>query len=259
MALGLEFRQTVAQGEAARIWNLYKFKSPSELILETLALTMKVLVLDGTLESADARLIRSDDSGLIRVKSTIREPGRRRFAISHEIGHWLLHKGRSQIFACTNQDMLATYKTNPDEADANFFASALLMPEHLFRPRIQNQTFSKVLISDLADYFQTSLTATAIRYCYLTEDYCAVVSVFDGKISWWRGSNNFENRFWIHNGTKISATSIAAKTIPGQMESSEIDITEWSARGAYRGSDTFIEESVSFKNYDYTLVFLRLP
>jgi IrrE N-terminal-like domain len=100
---------------------------------------------------------------LIRVKEDILEPGRKRFAIAHDMGHWLLHKNVSQVLACTSEDMVAKYKASAPEIEANYFAAELLMPEKLFAPRIDRASLSVRLIKDLAADFQTTLTATAIR------------------------------------------------------------------------------------------------
>ena len=95
--------------EATRLWNLYGFETSADLVLEDLALAMGVVVLDGNLQAADAWLVRKGDKGIIRVRNTIPESGRRRFAVAHELGHWSLHKSLSQLLSCTSEDMLARY------------------------------------------------------------------------------------------------------------------------------------------------------
>ena len=74
---------------------------------------------------------------MIRTKRGIREEGRKRFAIAHELGHWFLHENESQFFVCTAEQM-REYKGSPTEVEANIFASELLMPTFLFRPLAEN-------------------------------------------------------------------------------------------------------------------------
>ena len=74
--------------------------------------------------------------GLIRVRQDIPEVGRKRFAVGHEIGHWILHEKISQFLACTTEDLAATYKNSDPELEANYFSSELLMPERLFAASI---------------------------------------------------------------------------------------------------------------------------
>jgi Zn-dependent peptidase ImmA (M78 family) len=200
--------KAVAAAEGLRVWNLYGFKTPTDLVLEDLAFAMGVLVVCGRLENCDARLLRKGERGLIRVSDAISEPGRRRFAIAHELGHWELHKNVSQAVACTSEDMVKKYKASPEEVEANYFASSLLMPEPLFGPRCDGKRPSVELVRTLADEFGTSLTATAIRIVELSQDYCAVVFSENGRVRWFRASEAFEGAFWQDPGSRLPATSV---------------------------------------------------
>lgn len=73
--------RVLAVGAAIKLWKLYCFPSARELVLEDLALALGVLVVEGPLDTADARLVRSGSRGLIRVKEDIPERGRKRFAL----------------------------------------------------------------------------------------------------------------------------------------------------------------------------------
>ena len=53
-------------------------------------------------------------------------PGRRRFTISHELGHWCLHRRDGPV-------VCHAYSADPVEAQADEFAAALLMPAYLIR------------------------------------------------------------------------------------------------------------------------------
>jgi hypothetical protein len=66
-------------------------------------------------------------------------PSRRRFTISHELGHWCLHRTRGAVW-CRSQAVdppeqsgpaAARRSYPPEESEANEFAAALLMPAHL--------------------------------------------------------------------------------------------------------------------------------
>ena len=109
---------------AGKIWSKYEFAPPGELAVEDLAMAMGIYVVDAKLDSASARLVRSGNTGLIRVSDRIRNTGQRRFAIAHEIGHFVMHKKVSQLLACTDTDIRSSYKSSGYEVEASIFAGA---------------------------------------------------------------------------------------------------------------------------------------
>jgi len=251
-----------AVGRAIQLWTLYGFSSPSELVLEDLALALGVLVMEAPLDRADARLIRKGCRGLVRLKVDIAEPGRKRFALAHELGHWLLHKELSQIRACTDQNMVNKYKASAPEVEANYFAAELLMPEKLFTPRLKKSRLSFDLIKSLAQEFGTSLTATAIRCAEVTDDYWAIVVSENGAVKWWRGSENFEECFWIEAGTPVSPNTVAGSIFqgePAQTTPIEVDTAEWAECKPDYDHEILIEEALQLDACNQVLSLLYLP
>ena len=247
--------------EAAGLWRRYGFSTPADLVLEDLAYALGVLVLEAPLDTADARLLRKGSRGLIRVNRDIPEPGRKRFAVAHELGHWLLHKTTSQIIACTNEDMVARYKASPAEVEANYFAAELLMPERLFLPHVRGVSPTFDLIKQLASVFTTTLTATAVRLVELSDDYCAVVVSQSGRIKWWRGSDKFEEKCWIDAGTVLSERSVAAAYFSGRepvLGSEELDAEAWLARCPGGPGTKVVEQAIPLGKYGTVISLVRL-
>ena len=107
------------------------------------------------------------------------------------------------------------YKSQNDkELEANLFAAELLLPETMFRRKLEKTIPSFELIETLAGEFQTTLTATAIRYIDLCEEQCAIVFSTNGKVIWSRRSPDFHR--WITPGRKVSSYSLAADFFRGQ-------------------------------------------
>jgi len=256
-----EYRMTIAQGEPERWWRLYGFTEPEDLSLEDLALARGVIMTYGPMEQMEARLVRSGNVGLIRVRQDIPEIGRKRFAIAHELGHWELHKDISQLFACTSDDMIASYKRSDPEGEANIFASGLLMPSNLFQKQSEGTIFSLNTVRKLAAYFLTSLTATSIRYVSLSQDYCAMVVSENRKIRWWHASNTFKELFHLSAGTDLSPnTSAGSFFLKGEKPRGpeEIDIEAWTDSNPRPDLSAFIEESIYMQRYNKMLTLLRL-
>lgn len=255
--------RTLAAAEAQKLWRLYGFTSPKQLVIEDLAMARGILVMDGKLDSSAARLVRSGDTGIARISDRIREPGRRKFAIAHEIGHWELHKNQSQLLACTDDDMLVRYGTSRLEIEASIFAGSLLMPEHLIVERAGGRRPTKTVLDNLCTYFGTTLTATALRFVETANDYYVFVMSENNRIRWWRASDSFgEHELWIDNRTALPRDSAAACFFRGEAVPSEpqpIDLAAWLNDLPGINSDTIIEQAFPLPAYGQVISILWLP
>ncbi|MGR0277737.1 ImmA/IrrE family metallo-endopeptidase [Marinomonas dokdonensis] len=95
---------------------------------------------------------------------------RQRFTIAHEIGHFILHRhlmgtGITDNVAYRTDGDMKNSKIKPShEAEANRFAASLLLPKEQVVDKFKEMTGSvDNKISQLADYFEVSLTAMTIR------------------------------------------------------------------------------------------------
>lgn len=255
--------KVVPAAEARRLWRRYGWTSPKELVPEDLAMALGIVVMDGRLDSAVARLVRSGERGIVRVSDRIRGSGRRRFAIAHEIGHWQLHRNQSHLLACTDADMLARYGASPLEVEASVFAGSLLMPEHLFIERVNGRRPTSIVIDDLCDYFGTTLTATTLRYVETSNDYYVFVLSENNRIRWWRASDSFgEHNLWIENRTPVPPNSAAASFFRGEpvpTRAQHVDLREWldNLPGIY--GDTIVEQAFALPSYGQVISILWLP
>jgi Zn-dependent peptidase ImmA (M78 family) len=108
----------------------------------------------------------------VNAAEAARSPGRRRFTIAHELGHWCLHCGdrhdpQARAVApvwCRPADIggeAPRLRTSARiEADANRFAAALLMPEKLVRDQA---AAARLSIPLLAHRFGVSMPAMQVR------------------------------------------------------------------------------------------------
>jgi Zn-dependent peptidase ImmA (M78 family) len=223
----------MATGEAVKLWRRYGWSTPKELVLEDLGFVLGVIIFEDRLDSADARLVRKRDRGLIRIRSDIPQRGRKRYAAAHELGHWLLHKQLSQILACTSDEMSGNYKGSEPEIEANWFAAELLMPERLFGAAIMETPPNADTINSLADEYGTTCTATAVRFVELSREHCAMIIAENGRVRWWRASEEFERSMWIKPGLAVSERTLAGRffqagSVPKAVQ--EIGIDEWADR-----------------------------
>jgi hypothetical protein len=206
-----------------------RIERPSEILIEEIAFEHGAVVQYEPLRGADGRLVRMGTRAIIRVRNDIPELGRRRFIIAHELGHLLLGHGVNILKLCKEPDFLEWQKDHRSaENDANIFAAELLMPEQFFRPHCQTGNPSVKLIEQLAGQFQTSLTATAMRYVECSPDPCAVVISRDGQIRWNRCSATFPYWHLRHgplHGYTYALDCLEGKQVPDRM--SQVRATGW--------------------------------
>jgi len=261
--MALKANRVLPAAEALSLWKWYGLESPKDLVLEDLAMALGIVVIDGRLDSAAARLVRSGEQGIVRVSDRIREPGRRRFAIAHEIGHWRLHQKQSHLLACTDDDMLARYGASRLEVEASIFAGSLLMPADLFLDYANRRRPTRNVISGLCGYFNTTLTATALRFVETAGDYYVFVLSEKNRIRWWRASEAFgDHELWIEHKTQLPRHSAAACFFRGEAvpaKPQHVDLRDWLGDLPCISGETIIEQAFALPSYGQVISILWLP
>jgi len=237
-----------AEGAAWRITQEYCLDSPGPTPVEDIAMDHGVLCLEAKLTGCLARLVRKGSRGIIRTKSGIKEAGRKRFAIAHELGHWFLHATESQYFVCTAEQM-REYKGSPLEVEANIFASELLMPTFLFRPVVQDAAPCLDSISRLAGTFVTSLTAAGMKFVDLNRHECVLV------LSKQKGNRS---GLRIEKGMDLNQDSLARHIAEpnGKMGPTQVDPEAWITDNSYERQIELTEESWTMDGYNSVLTLL---
>lgn len=152
------------------------------------------------------------DGWRIGYSSKIASPGRVRFTIAHEFGHYLVHRSKyPDGVQCTAEDIaIWDSEYNRVEAEANLFAASLLMPLDAFRRAIPSNaypTFSE--LNDTASRFGVSLTAATLRWLGYTDQRALLVVSKDGFILWARSSKPA-----LRSGGFIKTIALAPKPVP---------------------------------------------
>lgn len=155
----------------------------------------------GTWTSFDGFLARNPDNPKEWALSYSEHltPGRQRFTKAHELAHYVLHSRRQHEFRC-GADAIIEKDTGEDniEAQANQFASYLLMPANHVRPRIEKSPITLDLISDLAKFYGVSFEAMCIRVVEITGERAVLVYWDNGMMRRWSRSEAAKTqRLWI--------------------------------------------------------------
>ena len=231
--------------------------------LDQLAGQLDLKIVEVDLRSFEGALLRSshDLSGRILVRRGIRESGRRRFTIAHEIGHYILH--RDQQIPCSPRVIEGWKEGQPKpEREADIFASELLLPTNETVQYVNKRWPSMEVIADVADHFGASLMAAGRKFCDVASQDCAVIWSSQRQIRWFHGSPTFSH--FIEIGKEIDFDSIAyrayeGKPLPGEME--EVPAEAWTQSYWLKKGAVMSEQTVPMPSYDgcLSLIWVRRP
>lgn len=135
---------------------------PEEIDIEAIAEYCQATVIPQRLHGSAARIIGIGDRAFIVVNSQSPR-ARQRFSAAHELGHWMLDRGKMASFVCSEKNLVGDWSFDNPERRANRYAAELLLPRFMFEPLAKNKEITFETVRELGSQFQTSLTATAIR------------------------------------------------------------------------------------------------
>lgn len=138
------------------------------------------------------------------------ETARARFTIAHELGHYFVDNHRIGLkkglltphFSSNNENTSSRI-----EKEADYFASCFLMPEERFKKFLYRRKFDFALIKEAAAYFNTSITATAIRFAAIGNHPLMIVFGEQGSIRWKWASDDFPYQHLLYTN-KIPENSV---------------------------------------------------
>lgn len=260
----------MAMQHARAVREAIGLRHPTELELEVIAYIRGALVRGTPMNGARANLLRTgarehrretrDEhiEGVISVADHLPND-QRRWAIAHELGHFEAHPNVNYLGFCTGDDLRADYTSSGREPEANAFAAELLMPEQLYRKRVDG--VAKVTwepISALASEFQVSLTAATLRFVSLTGERLALYVCKDGKVAWSSGTRDFGRR--LPKGSPLSQWSLASdyftkERVPTHPETVSADA--W-APNAREGEEVY-EHALAQPSYRTVMSLVWFP
>lgn len=234
-----------------RVDNIYSFAS---------RIGLKVKEVDSN--DWEGALLRTPNKlkGIVAIKRSIREAGRKNFTIAHEIGHFILPgHGTSECF-CTAADINSWqgHIARTHELAANQFASELLLPTRQIYEILQKKSLTLSLIIDLSAEFGTSITATAIKCIEITEESCALIWSVNRRVKWTSRSENFS--YFLTTDENLGDDSIAGRLFQNHDEKhleGEIAIDVWVDNSSDNDA-TICEDSLYMPNYDAVLTILTI-
>jgi IrrE N-terminal-like domain len=238
-----------------------EFKVPPTVDLYDLAQKLELEIVEVDLKSFDGALLRSRTSfsGRILVRSGIRELGRKRFTIAHEIGHYILHGDQQN--SCSPRVIEGWKEGQPaPEREADTFASELLLPTTDVTQHVNRRWPSMQVVSNIADRYGASMMAAGRKFCDVASQPCALVWSSQRVIRWFHPSPSFVN--FIEPGASLGFDSLAlaaheGRTPTDQME--EVPAEAWLKSSWLKEDAVVSEQSIFMPSYEgcLSLIWIR--
>jgi len=164
--------------------------------------------------------LRGECDGLLRFKHGRfhlfydSDPYKRRFNFAHEVAHYLMEEHAKAIADGGGQhaSQAGFISDKQMEREADWFATGLLMPGFLFEPRCPDPNFRDII--KVAEAFDVSLTAAALRTTRFTQIRTALVSSSAESIKW----------CWCSEGMVFSGVFRARKGNPPPRRSKTAEV-----------------------------------
>lgn len=192
----------------------------------------------------------------------LKSPGRVRFTQAHELGHYLLHRLAQKEFRCSQSDMIHWGPEQKSiEAQADDFASNLLMPMKQFRVATRADVVDFEVLSTASTMFGVSLTAIALRWIRSTSESALLILSRDGFIDWAVSSDKARSNgaFFKTKGHVVplpSATLASDERISACRTGQCVPLMSWFHHAHPDASA--LEMKLTCENYGYTLSLLHL-
>lgn len=155
------------------LWS-YGFRKPEHLDLEGIAISKGASVVYRRLDGCAARLLTDGEKAVISVEENDNE-GRQRFSLGHELAHWI-NDARKASFKCSSEVIgPQNAEANNVEANANVYASQLVLPDYMVEPWMQERKITLSLAKELHEDFRASITASAIKLAKHSLTQCLVL------------------------------------------------------------------------------------
>jgi len=129
----------------------------------------------------------------IGYSTAIQNEGFQNFTVAHELGHYFIDDHPSAVLVDGKHFSRSGYISKDRyEREADAFAAALLMPWKLIDPILRRSAPGFEAIKALSDACESSLVASAIRYCEVTDECVAAVVSHRGVVEFMTASESFK-------------------------------------------------------------------
>lgn len=123
---------------------------------------------------------------------------RARFTFAHELGHYFIDEHRNALkfnLVKSHPSFIDFSSDNEAELEADYFAASLLLPTGRILKDISGRKFEFNIIEELRSKYQTSLTATLLKFIAIGSQPMMIVVSQKERIKWFKYSSDFPFKF----------------------------------------------------------------
>ena len=239
-----------------------RFKINDSVDLYDLASKIGLRIKEVAAQGFEGALIQTSNkpNGIVAIKESIRELGRKRFTIAHEFGHYILPGHGITGRTCKGENIESKSKRIPShEAAANAFASELLLPASIVKPLVRSRLASIETAEFLSSQFGTSVTAALIKASETTHERCCVVMSTDQIIEWAWPNASFKH--FINRRERLSFDSLAFKLFTSDDQncaSGLVPARIWLEDSHLETDAKIYEDSIRQPHYNSVLTILTI-
>lgn len=257
---------TRAKFEAQKLLKEIGVEDITDIPMDYLAAGLGATFIEEPLKYCDGRISFSKNRSLIKINSAIEFPERKRFIAAHEIGHHRLHRNMdlppdTSLTLNIIEGAEKHLKTGRQEVEANQFAGELLMPTQAFLKMVKHKKFSPGLLRVIAEYFKTSLTASAFKFVDAGLHPVCLVMIENGLIKYFKKSEILKG--WMGEITRLAPPpqSVATEYINNnygflysdEEKAQSIKKSVWFEVKSWEEDDDYYEYCIPFRRYKTVL------
>lgn len=255
----MTFNFTAAEVKARRVLDECGLTDPTELSLPLIIKGRGAFYEETPLKGKEGEIVSFEGRSIITVNSSIEIETKKRFAAAHELGHYEMHRGLKPVFSDTERDLMDWYQGGPHEMEANQFAAEFLMPSGAFHKECERKKFDPKVIEYLSTRFQVSKTAAILKFVNRGNHPILVVCCQDGKMKWWKKSDDFYYFCLFERDNAPPSGSVAYEVFSGKRsyygDEAKQDIwkSDWLRMKEDEPDSRFFEYCLFSRTYNYTL------
>jgi len=187
---------------------------------------------------------------------------RARFTFSHELGHYFIDHHRNALKTGKSQShssFTGFVSKNYVEREADYFASCLLLPEDRYKADLHRRKFKFEILQELSKKYQTSFTATALRFASIGNHPIIVILSYKRAIKWYWYSDDFPYKYLKHSKSKVPDDTVAGEYFingSNPRDRQEVFAIDWF--DFVRDSDVdrkFYEQCLFHKDYVLSIIW----